>query len=69
MSRWVHILIVEILRATDGAFLVLLDDDREVWIPRSQVDDHFAYGEGDRDITLSVTQWIANEKNLEEDGE
>jgi hypothetical protein len=66
MSRgWVHLEVEEILKETDNAFLLILRDwEGEFWIPKSQVSDSGDYEEGDVDCTISVTEWIANEKGL-----
>lgn len=54
-----------VLKETEKALLLLLeDDDREEWIPKNQISDPDMYGEGDEDITVSVTEWIANQKDL-----
>ena len=52
-SNWVHIDVDEILRETDKAFLVAVNEV-EVWIP------------SDKDLTLSITEFIAREKGLGE---
>ena len=65
-SNYVSVWVVEILAETEKAFLVLLDtdDDREEWIPFSQCADPDDYSEGDEGVSLSVTEWIAKEKDL-----
>ncbi len=63
-SGYVHISVDEILRITDKAFRVLLDGE-EIWLPSSQISDAGDYSEGDKDITLSITEWIANQKGIE----
>jgi hypothetical protein len=62
-GRWVHLDVEEIRRETDRAFLLVLDGE-EVWVPKSQVSDPEDYAEGDRDVSLSVTDFIAHEKGL-----
>jgi len=63
-SQWVHLDVDEIVRETADAFLIRYRDD-EIWIPKSQVADAGDYQEGDENLTLSVTEWIAKKKNLE----
>lgn len=63
-SNYVHLDVDEILRATDKAFLVRCKDE-EIWLPKSQIADPDDYEEGDADCTISITQWLANEKGLE----
>ena len=63
-SRWVHIDFEEIVRETDKALLVRLDDVGEVWIPLSQICDPEDYQEGDRDGSMSISEWIAEQKGI-----
>lgn len=67
-SRWVHLDVLEIKKETDNAYLIVLDDDdrSEHWIPKSQVSDPDDYAEGDEDLVMSVTEWIANERGISE---
>ncbi len=62
-SGWVHI-DVAFKRETDKAFLVVVDDDEEVWLPKSQISHPDDYSEGDTDCTISITEWLAEEKGL-----
>ena len=64
MSNYVHIAVDEIVRETDAAFLVLIDDE-EIWLPKSQIADSDSYESGDADLTLSITEWIAEQKGLQ----
>lgn len=63
-GRCVHVHVDKIIHATDKALLCRVGGE-EVWIPISQVADGEDYEKGDRDITLSVTEYIAREKGLE----
>ncbi len=47
--------------------LVRLDneDEDEVWIPLSQLADPDDYDVGDVTLSLSVTQWFADQEGLE----
>ena len=62
-SNWVHLDVDEILRETPAAFMVLIDDE-QIWLPKSQIADADDYEEGDVDLVISITEWIANEKGL-----
>ena len=65
MSQWVTVDFEEIVRETDKALLIRFDSDGEdVWIPLSQMADPDDYRAGDKDGQISVTEWIAKEKNL-----
>jgi hypothetical protein len=63
-SRFVHLDVEEVLRVTDKALLLRVDGE-DVWIPLSQIDDAGQYEQGDHDVTVSVTEWIAKQKGLE----
>ena len=61
-SGWVHIDVERIMRETDAAFLVRLTHEwggDQIWLPKSQVSDGGNYSEGDVDLTMSITEWIA----------
>jgi hypothetical protein len=60
---WVHLDVDRIKHETDKAFLVVIDDE-EHWLPKSQISDPDDYEAGDEDCTISVTEFIANEKGL-----
>ena len=62
-SRWVQLENATIKRETDASFLIVLNDE-EYWIPKSQVDDANSYNVGDTDVTLIITKWIAECKGL-----
>lgn len=64
-SGYVHVEVDRIERETDAAFLVIIDND-QFWLPKSQIADADDYNAGDEDVTLSITEWIANEKGLSE---
>ncbi len=52
---------VVIKRETDKAYLIDHGGEEEVWMPKSQVR---AVEKKGRTATLTVTEWIANEKGL-----
>ena len=62
-SNWVHIE-GKILKETDAAFLIKVDEGEEHWIPKSQISDPDDYKEGDIG-TISITEWIAEQKGIE----
>lgn len=62
-----------LVHSTDKAYLVRDDDDKEIWIPKSQV-SHISFGE-DIDpgndgeilkeiIELEIPKWLAEDKGL-----
>ena len=63
-SNWVHLDVKSILEETDKALLLELMDGRKTWIPLSQISDSDIYRKGDKDTTVSVTEWIADKSNL-----
>jgi len=62
-SNYVHLDVDLIKAETEKAFLVKIGEE-EHWLPFSQIADHEVYDVGDKDLTLSVTEWIAKQKNL-----
>lgn len=60
---YVHLDVLEIEAETEKAFLLRLED-REVWVPFSQIADADDYERGDTDCTVSVTQWFADKEGL-----
>lgn len=60
-SNWVHLEDCTVRRVTDKAMLIDWDGGYW-WIPLSQVSEA-----GDTMVTISVTEWIANEKGIEAD--
>lgn len=65
MSEWVHVEVAVIRKETDKAFNVQLENGQILWLPKSQVSDADDYEAGDRNVTISITEWIANEKGIE----
>lgn len=64
-SNYVHILVEAIEAETNKAFLCRLGDGWEEWIPFSQIADYEDYRVGDKDVELSITEWIAKQKGIE----
>jgi hypothetical protein len=64
-GNWVHIEVAEVLRETDKAFKVRLEDGGEYWLPKSQISDADDYNEGDVNATMSITEWIAEQNEIE----
>ncbi len=52
---------VDILRETDAAILVS-DGDREVWLPKSQIE--YSGDPGDESVCVEIPEWLAEEKGL-----
>lgn len=66
-SGWVHLDVDEIVAETPDALLIRFEDgDREEWIPKRQIADADQYSQGDQNFTVSITEWIANKKDIEE---
>ncbi len=63
-SNYVHLDVDEVVRETDKALLLRLEEGEEVWVPLSQIADSDQYGAGDRDCTISVTSWFAEKEGL-----
>jgi len=65
-GSWVHLEFNVIVRMTEKAFLIRFKGHHNAeWIPMSQIEGRgLDYTEGDRDGTMCITEWIANEKGL-----
>jgi hypothetical protein len=66
-SSWVHLDFVLIHAETPKALLVeFASDDAPgpLWVPKSQVADAGDYSRGDRDGTIPVSEWFANQEGL-----
>lgn len=60
---WVHLDVEKVVKRTDRALLLRIDGE-EHWVPLSQISDEGDYDEGDEGCTISVTEWIADQKGL-----
>lgn len=67
-SNWVHLENCEIVAVSDKAILVVNEEPlgEPTWFPKSQVDEADKFVVGDKDVTVSITEWIANQKGIEE---
>ena len=64
-SSYVHLEVLLVKAETDKALLLVIDGvEGEYWIPLSQIADSDDYKKGDENVTISVTEWIANQKGL-----
>lgn len=68
MSRYIEIMIVEILQETDKALLCVIEgrDETGDWIPLSQIEDPDDYKVGEKDVEMRITRWFAGQKGIEE---
>jgi hypothetical protein len=65
MAEWFHLSFLEITKETDKAFLVLTEDEEELWLPKSQIENQGRdYNVGDTDGSMCITHWLATEKGL-----
>lgn len=67
-TEWVHLEVKWIKKETKAAFLCIITkaddvdlDKWEEWIPKSQISDVDDYSEDDKNITMSVTEWISDQ--------
>lgn len=60
---WVRVEYDDILRATDKAVQILVDEEG-IWMPTSQIDADYSDLVGDGPGHMYVTEWIAKEKDL-----
>jgi len=63
-SNYTHLDFEKVVKVTDKALLVRFTDGTESWLPFSQVADSDDYEEGDGPGTISITDWLANERGL-----
>jgi hypothetical protein len=63
--RWVPVVADEVLKETERSFLLLIDGE-EIWIPKSQVNNPDVIGQGELDVEIEVTEWIARQKGIVE---
>ncbi len=63
-SSFVHLDNCNIKAETEKAFRVEYDGQTE-WIPKGQIANPGDYSAGDESVTLSVTEWIAEQKGWE----
>lgn len=59
-QEMIDIVVDEVLYETDLAILVLCDEE-EIWLPKSQLEEWPDIGE---EGTVIMTEWIAEEKGL-----
>ncbi len=64
-SGWTHVDAIRIERETDAAFLIRFEDGTH-WIPKSQLSEPDRLEVGDEDVTVTMTDWIAEQKGLSE---
>lgn len=66
-SRWVHLEDCTVRGETDKALLIAYNGE-EYWVPRSQIaDEGENLNKGDKGVTISITEWIAQQKGIEVD--
>jgi hypothetical protein len=63
-SNWVWLEGCRVKKITAAAILIEYDDE-EHWIPISQIDQPDRLEQGDEDITIGVTEWIAKQKGIQ----
>lgn len=60
----VLVLVETIVKETDLAFLLRLEDDDERWCPKSVIEDADDYEEGDEELEISIARWWAEQEGL-----
>lgn len=63
-SNWVHLDVAKIHQESEKAFLMEIDGGEMVWIPKSQISEPEILSAGDEDVTVSITEWIAEQKRI-----
>lgn len=62
-DRYVEIYVDEILRETESAYLCRIEGE-DIWLPKSQIKDADNYCDGECEIDMEITRWIAEQKGL-----
>jgi len=67
-TNWHHQEDCIIVAETEKAFLICIEDE-ELWIPKSQIHKDCLEGDsalkvGDIDATVTMTEWIAEQKGI-----
>jgi hypothetical protein len=65
-SYWVTLENCSILNATQKA-LEIEHNGEIFWLPKSQIEDPDRLKVGDSDVTVLITEWIADQKGIEGD--
>lgn len=55
---------VRIKHETQRAYLITEDDDREIWVPKSQIVSMEVLDESNRICLMTISEWLAKEKEL-----
>ena len=63
-SSWVWLENCDVLRVTTQAIIIEYDGE-QIWLPQSQVDEPERLDAGDCGVTIGITEWIANQKDIE----
>lgn len=63
-SNWVHLDVTKIHQESEKAFLLEIDGGELTWIPKSQISEPETLEAGDVDVTVSITEWIAEQKGI-----
>lgn len=63
-SSYVYVQVDRIVRETDKALLCDIGGE-EMWLPKSQIADADDYCDGDEDVEIAITDWLAKEKGLD----
>jgi hypothetical protein len=53
-----------VLAETQLAFLLEIRGDR-VWVPKSHVRDAHVYSKGERDVVMSLSEWMCDQKGID----
>jgi len=61
-SGYVHVE-VDIKAESDKAFLIVYNE-REIWLPKSQIADSDDYSKGDTEVSIAITDWIAEQNGI-----
>lgn len=65
-SEWVYLEDCTVLGETEKALKVLIEEGRQVWLPKSVIapDDVGHLEVGDEGVTIPVAEWFADKEGL-----
>lgn len=65
-GEYIYVNVEEIVGETEAAFLLKLKNYKnKIWLPKSQIADVNDYMVGDKNLGISITSWIADRHNIE----
>lgn len=61
---WVYITAESVEQVTPNAICIKYRGQR-IWLPKSQIEEPEKFDYGDTDVTIGMSEWIAQQKEIE----